>query len=157
DVVVCVGASPTARRWGSSARGSFAPFGVDVRVGGEGAAMEPPLPLALAVAAWLLDRAGYAGERCYEGVSQSWDPARCRSHGARLARVANRVGVLAMGDGSARRTTASPGAYDPSAEEWDTQVAALLATGDLAGLGALRADDADALLVAGRPAWQVLA
>jgi hypothetical protein len=157
DIVVCVGESPTARRWGSAAWGSFASYGVDVRVGGAETATEPPLPLSLAVAAWLLDRAGYSGERCYEGVCQSWDPARCLSHGAGIARAADRVGILAMGDGSARRTTTSPGTYDPRAEEWDAQVAAFLATGDLAGLGALRAADAEALLVAGRPAWQVLA
>lgn len=157
DVVVCVGEAPTARRWGSGAHGSFASYGVDVRVGGEESPTEPPLPLALAVAAWLLDRAGYTGERLYEGVPRSWDPELCVTHGAKLARTADRVGILAMGDGSARRTTESPGVYDPRARDWDAQAATFLASGDLAGLRALQPADAEALLVAGRAAWQVLA
>ena len=67
------------------------------------------------------------------------------------------VALLAMGDGSARRTLAAPGYLDERAAPYDAAVAAALRDVDTEALLALDPADDDALLVAGRPAWQVLA
>ncbi len=59
-----------------------------------------------------------------------------------------------MGDGSARRSTAAPGYFDPRAEGHDAAVVAALRAGDPAALAAVEPDD---LLVAGTPAWRAAA
>ncbi|NYH89548.1 hypothetical protein [Actinopolymorpha rutila] len=174
DVVVCVGAAPAAHTvltWGSTASGSLAAYGVDVRVGPPGTAersgdeTDPDLPLAHTIGAWLLDTCGYTGERCYVGVPDFYDSDRCADLGANLATSltttltgqAARIGLLVMGDGSARRGQHAPGAADPRAPMLDALVATSLGAGDLDGLRGLRPDLARELLVAGRAAWQVLA
>nr|WP_238345003.1 hypothetical protein [Actinopolymorpha cephalotaxi] len=193
DLVVCVGAAPaadTVLTWGTTATGSLAPYGVDVRVGASSAAggaerpgeeAKPELPLAHTVGAWLLDSCGYTGERRYVGVPDCYDSAGAADLGATLAATTTRtstststtrtatrstttgtgrtgrVGLLVMGDGSARRDQHAPGAADPRAPKLDALVATSLGTGDLDGLRGLRPDLARELLVAGRAAWQVLA
>jgi hypothetical protein len=76
---------------------------------------------------------------------------------AALGRSLDTPGLLVMGDGSARRSLAAPGYLDPRAEPYDAAVARALAGADTGGLLALDPADDDALLVAGRAAWQVLA
>ncbi len=154
DLVVVVGADQTRREHGQSAVGSLAPFGVDRRAGrGSG---PPELPLSLTVGAWLLDLIGWNGRRTYQGVEPAATPAECAELGAALALRADRVALLVMGDGSARRTPSAPGFVDARAVTFDSSVAAALATGDSNALGVLDPVEADELLVAGRAAWQVL-
>ncbi|MET9021373.1 class III extradiol dioxygenase subunit B-like domain-containing protein [Actinopolymorpha sp. NPDC004070] len=164
DVVVCVGAAPaadTVLTWGTTATGSLAAYGVDVRVGASAGTAKPDLPVAHTVGAWLLDSCGHTGERSYVGVPDIYDSARCADLGAALVRTstaqAGRIGLLVMGDGSARRDQHAPGAADPRAPKLDALVATALGRGDLDGLRGLRPDLARELLVAGRAAWQVLA
>ncbi|MBM7787020.1 class III extradiol dioxygenase subunit B-like domain-containing protein [Tenggerimyces flavus] len=148
--IVCVGTAPEHRWWGSDASGTLRPYGVDVHAGGTA---EENLPLSLTIGAWLLDRAGYKGPRRYVGVPDDWSSALC----AELGRELNGVGLLVMGDGSARRGEKAPGYLDERAEPFDDGVADLFANGDVEGL--LRLDPATAreLLIAGRAPWQVLA
>ena len=67
------------------------------------------------VGAWLLDEAGFAGTRVGVGPATSRDL---------LAALPGPVGVLAMGDGSARRTVKAPGYLDEAAGPFDAAVAA---------------------------------
>ena len=83
-------------------------------------------------------------------------PAGAAALGRTLAGDAA-VAMLVMGDGSARRSEQAPGHYDPRAEPYDAAVARALRDADADALLALDPADDDALLVAGRPAWQVLA
>lgn len=147
--IVCVGSASEHQWWNSDAGGTLRPYGVDVHAGGT----DENLPLSLTMGAWLLDRAGYVGPRRYVGVPDDWSPARC----AELGRELNGVGLLVMGDGSARRGEKAPGYIDERAEPFDNGVAEVFANGDFEGL--LRLDPATAreLLVAGRAPWQVLA
>jgi hypothetical protein len=117
----------------------------------------PPLPLALAIGAQLLDAAGYVGSRVLQSVAESASPDACRDLGRDLAADAPLTALLVMGDGSARRSAAAPGYLDDRAEPFDTSVEQALRDGDLAALAALDPDLARDLLAAGRPAWQVLA
>jgi hypothetical protein len=77
--------------------------------------------------------------------------------GEKLAALAPRVALLAMGDGPGRRARGVPGATDPGADRYDDQVTAGLAAADPGALATLDPGHDEELFVAGRAAWQVLA
>jgi hypothetical protein len=157
DEIVVVGSSLEALAYDGSAGGSLAEYGLDVRAGGSTVC----LPLSLTVGAWLLDRQGVEStatwRRRYVGVPASSPSTACADLGRALAAGPDRVALLVMGDGSARRTRTSPGPYDPAAISYDETIEAALADGDTAALRALDQPTADRLWVSGRAAWQVLA
>jgi hypothetical protein len=66
------------------------------------------------------------------------------------------VGLLAMGDGSARRSVQAPGYLDEGAAPFDATVAKALAAGDAAVLGALDAAEGQRLLATGVPTWRAV-
>jgi len=117
----------------------------------------PPLPLALGVGALLLDNAGYAGPRVLHGIAGYEPAASCLALGRRIAASATRVALLAVGDGTARRSVSAPGHLDERAAPFDAAVERAVREGDLPALAALDPALAADLLAAGRPAWQVLA
>jgi hypothetical protein len=155
DLLVVVGCSAQTGPFRAGGWGSLAPYGVDLRVGaGEGA---PTLPLALTVGRWLVETAASEVPHLFFGVADDEEAARCANLGAGLADRAGRVALLAMGDGSARRSLKGPGHLDARAEPFDAAVASALAAADHEALLDLDAQLADELLVAGRTPWQVLA
>jgi hypothetical protein len=117
----------------------------------------PALPLALGIGAFLLDEAGYQGPRAYEGIAEYAPAAACLALGAKIATSAPRVALLAMGDGTARRSPSAPGYLDERAAPFDEAVERAVRTADLPALAALDSALAADLLAAGRPAWQSLA
>ncbi|CAM5535484.1 hypothetical protein GCM10010329_28760 [Streptomyces spiroverticillatus] len=164
DLLVVIGPAGQDRRGPhpQGARGSFSGFGVDleVRLGAdtpEGVAARP-LPDSLAVGAWLLGRTGWRGAPVEGlGVGEPLEAARCAEAGRELARRADRVALLVMGDGSACRTLKAPGYLDERAEGFDAGAARALGDADTAALLALDEDLAYLLKVSGRAPWQVLA
>jgi hypothetical protein len=147
-VVVGDGADPGAC-FGPGDAGDLRGFGVDVQIGFAGpvGARGYRLPLAHTVGAVLLDDAGFCGTRV--GVAPgSLVPA--------VADGTGRVGILAMGDGSARRTLKAPGYFDATAGPFDRLVAAALASGDADALAALDPAEGDRLLAAGTRTWQAV-
>jgi hypothetical protein len=147
-VVVGDGAAPGVR-FGAGDGGDLRGFGVDleiafaerVRPGGR------RLPLAHALGARLLDEAGFAGARVGVGPSDL---------GQLVRDLPGPLGVLAMGDGSARRTVKAPGYLDAAAAPFDAAVAAALASGDADTLAALDLGEAERLLAAGAPTWKAV-
>jgi hypothetical protein len=130
--------------WDRSATWDFAGFGIAPRdvEGGR-------LPWPLGIGAWLLDDAGWSGERTYLGVTEA-------------GRAAGEVGsgrwsVLAIGDGSACRTEKAPGHLDQRAAGFDESVAAALAAGDVGALARLDQTLATELMCAGLGTWRWLA
>jgi hypothetical protein len=117
----------------------------------------PALPLALGIGAFLLDEAGYQGPRTYEGIAEYESAAACLALGAKVATSAPRVALLAMGDGTARRSLSAPGYLDERAAPFDEAVERAVRTADLPALAALDSALAADLLAVGRPAWQSLA
>ncbi|RBY90960.1 hypothetical protein [Blastococcus sp. TF02A-30] len=117
------------------------PFAGRVRPGGRA------VPLAHGLGARLLDEAGHSGTRVGVGPA---DVAPL------LRDLPGTVGVLAMGDGSARRSVKAPGYLDPAAEPFDEAVAAALASGDAAALAALDEAEGARLLAAGVPVWRAV-
>lgn len=149
-VVVVVGAgAPAGVRFGDGDAGDLRGIGVDlelpftgrVRPGGR------RLPLPHLLGTWLLDQAGYAGTRV--GVGPDDLPGLVRS-------LPGAVGVLAMGDGSARRSVKAPGHLDPAAEPFDDAVATALGAGDAAALAGLDEGEGQRLMAAGVPVWRAV-
>lgn len=159
DEVIVVGGGVQTRRIGAAARGSFAGFGLDLAAGwGEDAGgVVEELPLSLTVGAWLLGRAGYSGPVSGAVIDHAAAPEDCRSLGRDLACGDERIALLVMADGSAKRQEEAPGAFDARAESFDRTVAAALAEADPAALGRLDPALARDLWAAGRAAWQVAA
>ena len=95
--------------------------------------------------------------RSFAALATDLDPGESAGLGVELAAAADRVALLAMGDGSARHTEKAPGYLDERAAPYDDAVAAAFAGVDTAALMALDPGRAAELLVAGRAPWQLLA
>lgn len=158
--VVVVGAADRTGPAAPGAVASWAAYGLPPGPAAECPPGECPseeyLPLSLAIGAWLLDRAGWAGPRAFHGVAPQEGASACAALGAGLVAGPSTL-LLVLGDASARRSAAAPGHLDPRAEGFDAAVATALGGGDVAALLALDPALAADLLAAGRPAWQVLA
>jgi hypothetical protein len=137
-----------------SATGSFAGFGVPLTVGLTGSADGAiELPLSLSIGAALVDDAiGDALPRVAVSVGDAADVDVAELVGDLVAD--GRIGLVVMGDGSARRTTAAPGYLDDRAIPFDDAVAEALREGDAYALEDLDESLAADLLVAGAPAWR---
>ncbi|WP_405939173.1 class III extradiol dioxygenase subunit B-like domain-containing protein [Streptomyces sp. NBC_00726] len=163
DLLVVIGpAGPDGRgTHPEGAAGGFREFGVDleVRLGRDrGTRDARPLPPSLAVGAWLLARTGWADAPVEGlGVGEPLETARCTETGRELARRADRVALLVMGDGSACRTVKAPGYLDERAAVFDAEAARALGAADPEALAALDEALAYELKAAGRAPWQVLA
>ena len=160
DLLAVVGPGPDHRHFEQGAAGSFQPFGVDlgVRLGAAADnAPTPSLPPSLAVGAWLLERSGWQGPVRGLAVPDYLEPGLCAENGRHLADAAERVGLLVLGDGSARHSVKAPGYLDERSEGFDALVARGLATADAdGGLAALDDELAFELMASGRSPWQVL-
>jgi hypothetical protein len=160
DLVVVVGGASHTAEYPPGTTGSLREFGIPFTVGGEpqspaGPRCTPTLPLPLAIGKWLLASA-MVPTAWWAVAADAW-PADCLQLGARIAALASRVAVLAMGDGPGCRARGVPGAADPAADRYDEQVTAALAAADPCALAALDPGQEARLFVAGRAAWQVLA
>jgi hypothetical protein len=127
---------------------SFAPWGVAEQV-----EVPEPLPLPLLVGAWFTT----GSARSFVVVDDDLDAGECAALGAEIAESAARVGLVVMGDGSARHSEKAPGYLDARAAAYDDQIAASLRTADVRTLLELDPVLSRELLVAGRAPWQVLA
>jgi hypothetical protein len=147
--VVVVGAGQPGQRYGRGDGGSLRGFGVDLDVPFAGPARPDGrrTPLSHTVGAWLLDEAGWTGPRIGVSPDDLEDV---------VVELAGPIALLAMGDGSARRTLKAPGHLDAAAEPFDAAVAAALRDGDAGTLAALDAAEGDRLLAAGVPTWRAV-
>jgi len=155
DVIVVVGAGEQTATWDGAA-------GLDVSrfapgIGSAAPDGAPVVPLPLGLGARLLDQAGYDGPRVLQLVGQDEPAGRCAELGARIARSAGRVALLAMADGSARRGPKAPGYFDARSGPFDAEVERAVRDGDVDTLLAIDEGLARELMATGRPAWQVLA
>jgi hypothetical protein len=155
-LVALVGAAPLARRWDSGAELDLSVFAPPLRAVRPGAAADG-LPISLGLAGRLLDQAGYRGRRVLYSVAEDLTADDCRGLGGSLAGMDGRVALIAMADGSARRSLKAPGYLDSRSGPFDAGVEQVIRSGDLDGLLGVDADLARELMATGRPVWQVLA
>ncbi len=98
----------------------------------------PTLPLSLTVAAWLLSQGeGWPPLRA-EALPPAVSAADAASLGQQWAGAADRVAIIAMGDGSAALTVKAPGYLVDGAQLWQKRVTQALADVDLETIGAHR-------------------
>jgi aromatic ring-opening dioxygenase LigB subunit len=183
DALLVVGPAPS---WGEAepgATGSFAPYGVAVEArlpatasqagsapGGEWLDRRrlPPgrlgeLPLSLTVAAWLLGVEAQAHQLppvAAFGVPASMDAEPAAATGrtvARAVRPGRHVGLLVMGDLSARRTAKAPATFHPAAEEFDRGIGDAIREAEITRLLDADAGLAAELRVGGMAALWLLA
>jgi hypothetical protein len=117
----------------------------------------PPddLPLSVAIGWWLIDRVAPAHDRFAVAVDP--DGGRAALLRSEVQATEGPVGLLVMGDGSARRGPKAPGYVDPRAEPFDAAVSAGLAAADRTTLANLDVAAATELLVAGVGPWRAVA
>jgi hypothetical protein len=149
EVVVVLGNGADGVRFGPGDAGDLRGFGIDLEVPFAGRVRQGGrrVPLPHLLGAWLLDQAGHTGTRLGVGPDDL---------AAALDDVPGPVGVLAMGDGSARRSEKAPGHLDPAAGPFDAAVARALGDGDPAALAALDPAEGERLLAAGVPVWRAV-
>jgi hypothetical protein len=153
DLLVVAGGAGQTAEYPAAAGGSLRDFAVPFTVGPGSV-----LPLSLTIGKWLLAGVGPGSQKVsWQGIASGAATADCLSLGEKLAALAPRVALLAMGDGPGRRARGVPGAIDPEADGYDRQVTAALAAAEPAVLAALDPGRDQELFVAGRAAWQVLA
>ena len=153
DLLVVAGGAGQTAEYAAAAGGSLRDFAVPFTVG-----EDPVLPLSLTIGKWLLAGVGPESQKVtWQGIASGTPVADCLSLGEKLAALAPRVALLAMGDGPGRRARGVPGATDAEADRYDEQVSAALAAADPGALAALDPRRDQELFVAGRAAWQVLA
>ena len=148
-VVVVADGVADGVRFGPGDAGDLRGWGVDLDLPFAGPAWPHGrrVPLAHALGARLLDDAGYAGVRVGLGPEDL----------AQLVRdLPGPLAVLAMGEGSARRTVKAPGYLDAAAEPFDASVVRALAEGDPAALAALDVAEGRRLLATGVPTWRAV-
>src|SRR5215470_830623 len=169
DVIVVVGAAQQTRTWAEytldlsefapgvrSAAGTVAEATLLAGMAG-GPGFAPELPPSVGIGAWLLTEAGYAGDRILSSVGHDESAVRCADVGAELPGLRERVALLVMADGSARRTLKAPGYLDERSAGFDASVELAIREGELDALLSIDAVLARVLMATGRPAWQVLA
>ena len=155
EVIVVAGPAAETAEWDPESRPDLSAYAPALGPGGR-----PGLPLSLGLGALLLDQARYTGRRVLQAVAGHEPALACTALGAQWAATATATGataMLAMGDGSARRSTAAPGYLDERAVPFDTAVEDAVRVGDLAALAGVDPALARDLMATGRPAWQVLA
>lgn len=156
DRLVLLGSGPSSAFHSPVARGSLAGFGVpiEVHLGSPGCGGSVELPLSLTIGAWLVGQA--VGDRSGAvGFTVGPDFATSRAALGLLALAeTERIGLVVMGDGSARRSTSAPGYLDERAEAFDAAVEAALRDGDGDALADLDERLGIELLAAGVPAWR---
>jgi hypothetical protein len=155
DVVAVLGAGSQTRIWDERARLDLGIFAPALGAAAPGGTESLPVPLGLG--ARLLDQAGYIGRRVLQSVGEDEPASRCAELGMRIARSSERVALLAMADGSARRGSKAPGYLDERSIPFDAEVVRAVRAGDVAALLAVDPDLARDLMATGRPCWQVLA
>jgi hypothetical protein len=163
DLLAVVGPADQARRWDARASLDLTAFAPALRGAGPagaappGSAACPDLPASVGIGAMVLDQAGYSGPRALHSVTEADEAGECAALGRSLADLADRVALLVLADGSARRTLGAPGYLDERSLPFDAAAVEIISSGELDRLMALDAGLARELMVTGRPGWQVLA
>lgn len=162
---IALGVHDEARTVPSGSRGSFAGYGVDVRVAfspaGVTAEIDSTIPLAALVAGWIRDHSAPDAVVDVHLVGRDTPRESCVSIGRELRKSmddsAEPWGLLIVADGSTMLTAKAPGSFDPRAEEVQKQIDDALAHADVDALAGLDRQLCAGVGVEGTAAWQTLA
>jgi hypothetical protein len=144
DLITVAAAWQTSGIWGADHTWGFEGFGVPRQPPDD----RPRLPWPLGIGAWLLDEADCDDERAFVAVGPQSQPSWPTER--------QRVAVIVVGDGSARRSEKAPGHLDERAASFDASIAAAIREGDVGALAAIDSQLAADLLCAAAPVWRWL-
>jgi hypothetical protein len=153
---VAIGVGQADEFVGPESAGTFAGYGVDVRVGlSPDANAFGELPLCALITAWVRSEArpeARAETRVFaRGVDGDDALQRGRDLRSTIDAADHPVGVLVVADGANTLTARAPGGHDPSSVAIQADLDDALASGDVAALSEMPDS------ITGRAAWQVLA
>ena len=154
---VAIGVGPADDVFGPQRVGTFAGYGVDVRIALSPDTADAPaqLPLCVLIAGWLRGQANPEARAEVRVYAADHDVDAALAHGRRLRaeidEVDDPVGVLVIADGAHTLTAPAPGGYNPASVPVQHAVDDVLARGHIAALTALPTT------IVGRVAFQVLA
>ncbi|MCA2242865.1 MULTISPECIES: hypothetical protein [Mycobacterium] len=156
---VIIGTGPANEEFGPDAAGTFAGFGVDVRVRLSPQNGDEPEPVALPVCAllggWVRGQAQPQASAQVRVYRDDHDVDTALSRGrelrAEIERLPEPIGVLVVADGANTLTPAAPGGHDPDNAAAQDALDDALAGGDITELIRLPHQ------ILGRVAFQVLA
>ena len=154
---VAIGVGPADDVFGPQRVGTFAGYGVDVRIALSPDTADAPaqLPLCVLIAGWVRGQANPEARAEVRVYAADHDVDAALAHGRRLRaeidEVDDPVGVLVIADGAHTLTAPAPGGYNPASVPVQHAVDDVLARGHIAALTALPTT------IVGRVAFQVLA
>jgi hypothetical protein len=154
---VAIGVGPADDAFGPQRVGTFAGYGVDVRIALSPDTADAPaqLPLCVLIAGWLRGQANPEARAEVRVYAADHDVDAALAHGRRLRAEIDEaddpVGVLVIADGAHTLTAPAPGGYNPASVPVQHAVDDVLARGHIAALTALPTN------IVGRVAFQVLA
>jgi hypothetical protein len=154
---VAIGVGPADDVFGPQRVGTFAGYGVDVRIALSPDTADAPaqLPLCVLIAGWLRGQANPEARAEVRVYAADHDVDAALAHGRRLRAEIDEaddpVGVLVIADGAHTLTAPAPGGYNPASVPVQHAVDDVLARGHIAALTALPTN------IVGRVAFQVLA
>ncbi|MDT5160772.1 MAG: hypothetical protein QOC90_1082 [Mycobacterium sp.] len=154
---VAIGVGPADDVFGPQRVGTFAGYGVDVRIALSPGTTDAPaqLPLCVLIAGWLRGQANPEARAEVRVYAADHDVDAALAHGRRLRAEIDEaddpVGVLVIADGAHTLTAPAPGGYNPASVPVQHAVDDVLARGHIAALTALPTN------IVGRVAFQVLA
>lgn len=165
DRWIALGVNEKPRTVPSTSRGSFAGYGVDVRVAFSPAdvttEIDSTIPLAALVAGWIRDHSAQGAVVDVHLVGRDTPRESCVSLGRELRKSmddsAEPWGLLVVADGSTMLTAKAPGSFDPRAEGVQNQIDDALAHADVDALAGLDRQLCAGVGVEGAAAWQTLA
>lgn len=88
------------------------------------------LPISLAIGASLLHESGWKGSVLYRALDRSMPTAQATEWAETLSHSMDDVGILLLGNGSARSTMKAPGSLHPNAEEFNDGLISVVKTRD---------------------------
>lgn len=139
DRWIAVGVGPADDVVNPESAGSFAGFGVDVRVRlAPQSRAEVEMPLSALIAAWVRGQVRPDASVQVRVYAHSHEPTAARTRGRQLRveidEQPDPIGVLVVADGVNTLTPAAPGGYDPSGADAQQLLDDALAAGDAAAL-----------------------
>lgn len=160
--VIIVAAGSRTRQFDTGI-GTFAGFGVPLTVAidpssrVEAGEQVDEIGVAASIGVWLLDQTQWSGARSVVEIGPDESQTRLAELAIELAESASSVALVIVADGSAARTEKSPGYLHPDATHFDVLIEQALASGRAQALADLDRAQAQAVMAAGWPAWQVAA
>jgi hypothetical protein len=154
---IAFGVGPVDAVVGPDRAGTFAGYGVDLRITLSPGSDEPAaqLPLCALIAGWVRGQVKPQAHIEVRAYAEDHDVDAALDRGRRLRaeidEAADPIGVLVVADGANTLTAPAPGGYDPDSIPLQAALDGALAGGDAAALTGLPA------AIVGRVAFQVLA